>query len=138
MHTQQQANPELLKSAIPMWEIARALKGSGLELAAEIMKGPLSPITDPDLYRVCVTMAADLIFKHTRALTAENAMLRDNMTLGRYSHDEIEAACGGEIAMVVRKDVMKRRAAIIAETQLNQDKADGMAMEPRADVWAPV
>jgi hypothetical protein len=33
----------------------------------------------------------------------------------RYSHDEIEAACGGEVALDVRARVMARRAAIIAD-----------------------
>lgn len=48
-------------------------------------------------------------------LEQDNASLRENLTLHRYSHDEIEAACGGEVALVVRKDVMKRRAAIISD-----------------------
>ncbi len=35
----------------------------------------------------------------------------------RYSHDEIEAACGGELALKVRKAVMKRREAILKENE---------------------
>ena len=35
----------------------------------------------------------------------------------RYSHDEIEAACGGERALEVRAAVMKRRKRIIAEME---------------------
>lgn len=31
----------------------------------------------------------------------------------RYSHAEIEAACGGEIAQQVRRDVVKRRIKIL-------------------------
>lgn len=55
------------------------------------------------------------ILGYVRSLEEENAMLRKNLTLHRYGHDEIEAACGGEVALVVRKDVMKRRAAIISD-----------------------
>lgn len=55
-------------------------------------------------------------------LRRENAELRESLTDFRYSHDEIEAACGGEIAMVVRKDVMKRRAAIDAGRQAEARK----------------
>lgn len=32
----------------------------------------------------------------------------------RYSHDEIEAACGGDVALSVRRKVMNRRADIMA------------------------
>jgi hypothetical protein len=43
-------------------------------------------------------------------------MLKLNQTYWRYGHDEIEAACGGEVAMSIREKVMKRRAAIETET----------------------
>ena len=33
----------------------------------------------------------------------------------RYGHGEIEAACGGETAQMVRREVMERRARILAE-----------------------
>ncbi len=52
-----------------------------------------------------------------RDLERENAELRKNLTLHRYSHDEIEAACGGEIALAVRKDVLRRRAAILSDRE---------------------
>lgn len=51
------------------------------------------------------------------ALAADYANLRENLTLNRYSHDEIEAACGGETALAVREGVMNRRAAILAESK---------------------
>lgn len=39
-----------------------------------------------------------------------------DLTYFRYSHDEIEAACGGEIALMVREKVMARRDRILAES----------------------
>jgi hypothetical protein len=54
------------------------------------------------------------------ALLEENGMLKLNMTYWRYGHDEIEAACGGEVAMTVRSKVMKRRDEIIAANDRTQ------------------
>lgn len=51
-------------------------------------------------------------FMHIRAECQLGEVL--NALSERYSLAEIEAACGEEIAMVVRKDVAKRRAAIDA------------------------
>lgn len=47
--------------------------------------------------------------------------LKQQLTLWRYAHDEIEAACGGETALMVREKVMSRRARI--------DKENGLASE---------
>lgn len=45
----------------------------------------------------------------------EIAILTKSQTDFRYSHDEIEAACGGETALAVRNNVMRRRASILAK-----------------------
>ncbi len=57
----QQANPELLKTALAMHEIHAAPSGSHVAIAREMMLGPLSFITEPDLFRVCVTMGAKIL-----------------------------------------------------------------------------
>lgn len=51
----------------------------------------------------------DIIFE----AADEIERLRAAMLDFRYSHDEIEYACGGEVAMSVREKVMARRARIV-------------------------
>lgn len=49
--------------------------------------------------------------------TIENSeRIKTALTDWRYSHDEIEAACGGDMALLVRSKVTARRAVIDAET----------------------
>lgn len=49
-----------------------------------------------------------------RVYEDEHQSFLNSLTDFRYSHDEIEAACGGELALRVRDEVMKRRESIIA------------------------
>lgn len=46
------------------------------------------------------------------AAREEIEMLKLNMTYFKYSHCEIEASCGGKVALEVREKVMERRAEI--------------------------
>lgn len=43
----------------------------------------------------------------------ELELLKVNETHWRYAHDEIEAACGGEMALTVRHKVLLRRYDIL-------------------------
>lgn len=58
-----------------------------------------SPPTYDELMELCVS--------HMRDFEKEREW--------RYSHCEIEASCGGEMALEVREKVMKRRASIRAQ-----------------------
>ena len=58
--------------------------------------------------------------------------LKASLTDWRYSHDEIEAACGGDTALLVRAQVTKRRVQIELElasrsAALPNDGADAPA-----------
>jgi hypothetical protein len=55
----------------------------------------------------------DELFVIIAALHEENESIKS--TAYRYSHDEIEIACGGEVALDVRKKVLQRRGRILTE-----------------------
>ena len=48
-------------------------------------------------------------------LKADIASLEVDLVEWRYSHDEVEAACGGEVAQQVRAAVLTRREEILQE-----------------------
>lgn len=52
----------------------------------------------------------------------EIELLKLSETHLRYSHDEIEAACGGEVAMEVRRKVLLRRYRILHEEGVEKRK----------------
>lgn len=57
-------------------------------------------------------------------VAADAAIMRENFTYFRYSHDEIEITCGGEVALDVREKVMARRARIDAEASIHPKEGE--------------
>lgn len=97
--------------------LKRRLNDAELLIVHKFGFGQNSDVTASERYltqRNCEE--AHALASHIKSqLTAANARIAElEADTFRYSHDEIENACGGEVALSVREKVMRRRKALEA------------------------